>query len=90
MGGVDLMDGLMVRYHIKVKTRNAMVRLFYHFIDMAATNAYIVYRWAEVENRNDSSFVSPGGKKEKVLQMAQFREKIVISLILYTCLIFNN
>lgn len=44
MGGVDLMDGLMGRYHVRAKTRDAATRLFYHFIDMAATNAYLLYR----------------------------------------------
>lgn len=42
MGGVDLMDGLMGRYHIEAKSRDVMMRLFYHFIDMAVTNAYIL------------------------------------------------
>lgn len=40
MGGVDLMDGLMGRYHIRAKTLNIMIRLFYHFVDMAAKNAF--------------------------------------------------
>ncbi|XP_053947699.1 uncharacterized protein LOC128856425 [Anastrepha ludens] len=44
MGGVDLMDGLMGRYHIRIKSRDAIVRLFYHFLDMALTNSYVLYR----------------------------------------------
>lgn len=43
MGGVDLMVGLMGRHHFRTKSRNIMIRLFYHFLDMAATNAYILY-----------------------------------------------
>lgn len=63
IGGVDLMDGLMGRYHIRVKSRNVMMRLFYHFIDMAATNSYILYRRIHSENLNDSSNVSAEDKK---------------------------
>lgn len=39
MGGVDLMDGLVGRYRIHVKSKDIMTRLFFHFIDMATTNA---------------------------------------------------
>lgn len=53
MGGVDLMDGLMERYHVRMKSRDIMKRLFYHFIDMSATNAYILYRRIHAENVND-------------------------------------
>lgn len=51
MGDVDMMDGLMGRYHIKAKSMNVMTRLFYHLLDMACTNAYILYRRIEAENR---------------------------------------
>lgn len=78
MGGVDLMDGLMGRYHIRAKTRNAMVRLFYHFIDMAAVNAYILYRRSYAEKRNDSSCSLIG---TKLLQLPQFREQIAAGLV---------
>lgn len=54
MAGVDLMDGLMGRYHVRAKTRDAMIRLFYHFIDMAATNAYLLYRRIHVKKLKDS------------------------------------
>lgn len=44
MGGVDLMDGLLGRYHITMKTHSASKRLFYHFIDMALVNAYLLFK----------------------------------------------
>lgn len=44
MGGVDLMDGLLGRYQITMKTHSASKRLFFHFIDMAVVNAYLLYR----------------------------------------------
>lgn len=50
MGGVDLMDGLMGRYHIRAKTRDAMMKLFHHLLDLSATNAYILYRRTNAEN----------------------------------------
>lgn len=55
MGGVDLMDGLMGRYHIRVKTNNVMIRLFYHLVDMAASNAFILYRRINAEPVCDKS-----------------------------------
>lgn len=44
MGGVDLMDGLLGRYHIRLKTSKWTLRLFYHLIDMAMVNAYLLYK----------------------------------------------
>lgn len=76
MGGVDLMDGLMGRYHIRAKSRDAMVRLFYHFIDMAATNSYILYRRLHAEKYNemcqDSSLEVPP-PKPKLFDLPEFR-----------------
>lgn len=42
MGGVDLMDGLLGRYYIRLKTKQPDIRLFCHFIDMAMVNAYFL------------------------------------------------
>lgn len=37
------MDGLIGRYHIRVKTRKWTNRIFFHLIDVAMVNAYILY-----------------------------------------------
>lgn len=79
MGGVDLMDGLMGRYHLRAKTRDAATRLFYHFIDMAATNAYILYRRIHTEKMNDSSNIPADAVKP--LPLPEFRENIAAGLI---------
>lgn len=80
MGGVDLMDGLMGRYHIRAKTRNMMIWLFYHLIDMAATNSYILYGRIHAENNNDSSVDED---KEKLMELPKFREKIASGLVTF-------
>lgn len=82
MGGVDLMDGLMGRYHIKIKSHDVMTRLFYHFIDMAATNSYILYRRIHAERCNDSDDISV--EDEKLLELPEFREQIAAGLVTYT------
>ncbi|KAH8325447.1 hypothetical protein KR074_003062, partial [Drosophila pseudoananassae] len=64
MGGVDLMDGLMGRYHIRAKTQDAMTGIFYHLVDMAATNAYVLYRRIKKENKST----------DKLLELPEFRE----------------
>lgn len=50
MGGVDLMDGLIGRYHIRVKTGKWTMRIFYHLLDVAIVNAYVLYHRV---HRND-------------------------------------
>jgi len=44
MGGVDLMDGLLGRYHIRMKTKKWINRIFYHLLDVTMANAYILYQ----------------------------------------------
>ncbi|XP_072392431.1 uncharacterized protein [Diabrotica undecimpunctata] len=80
MDGVDLINGLMGRYNIRAKSHDAITRLFYHFIDMAVTNAYILHKRMHAEKVNDSSNVSA---KEWVLQLPRFRETVAASLVTY-------
>lgn len=44
MGGVDLMDSYLGRYKIRTKSRKWYIRLFYHMIDMAVINSWVLYR----------------------------------------------
>lgn len=77
MGGVDLMDGLMGRYHIKAKSRDIMMRLFYHFIDMALTNAYILNNRIRAEKSNDSSVEDV----PEAIQLPDFRSMVAEGLV---------
>ncbi|XP_072401095.1 uncharacterized protein [Diabrotica undecimpunctata] len=43
MRGVDSMYGLLVRYCIHMTTRKWNNRIFYHLIDVAVINAYLLY-----------------------------------------------
>ena len=45
MGGVDAQDSLLGRYHIRMKANQKWyMRLFYHLLDLAVINAWLVYR----------------------------------------------
>lgn len=44
MGGVDLLDSFIGRYHITMKSRKWTMRLFYHFLDLATINSWIMYK----------------------------------------------
>lgn len=79
MGGVDLMDGLMGSNHIRAKTRDAMTRILYHFIDMTLTNSYVLYRRIHTERLNDSNDTS--ANDIKLLQLPEFREEIAAALV---------
>lgn len=68
MGGVDLMDGLIGRYHIRMKTRKWTNRLFHHLIDVATVNAYILYSRVRVDEKID---------------LPTFRSKIAEALCFY-------
>ena len=44
MGGVDLADMLIALYRIKVQTRSSYQKMFWHCIDIAKVNAWLLYR----------------------------------------------
>ncbi|KAJ8931317.1 hypothetical protein NQ314_015783 [Rhamnusium bicolor] len=69
MGGVDLMDGLLGRYHIRMKTRKWSNRIFYHLVDVAMVNAYILYHR-----------IHP---KERKVELPLFRTEVAESLCMY-------
>lgn len=69
MGGVDLMDGLIGRYHIRLKTKSASLKLFYHFLDMAMVNAYLLYRRIHGEGC--------------IIELPKFREQVASALCEY-------
>lgn len=44
MGGVDLLDSYIGRYHISIKNRKWYMRLFHHFLDLAMINSWLAYK----------------------------------------------
>lgn len=70
MGGFDFMDSHMGRSRLRIKTTNAMTRIFYHPLDMAVTNAFILYRRSNAEDaaKTDSEEEASGAKDRRLFQ----------------------
>lgn len=45
MGGVDLVDSLIARYRNDVRNKRGYLRIFFHLLNAAVVNAWIVWRW---------------------------------------------
>ncbi|XP_053968544.1 uncharacterized protein LOC128869976 [Anastrepha ludens] len=69
MGGVDLMDSLIGRYKIRMKTGKWPSRIFHHVIDLAIVNAYVLYHRINRE-------------KHQRVELPRFREEIAETLLL--------
>jgi hypothetical protein len=70
MGGVDLLDSLMGLYRITIRSKKWYHRLFFHFLDMAVVNAWLLYRRALSQQNNTS----------EVLRLAEFKAQIAEGL----------
>lgn len=69
MGGVDLMDSLIGRYKIKIKSKKWYMRLFYHLLDMTLVNSWLLYRRRSREKG-----------AEKCMKLAEFRAEVAYCL----------
>lgn len=49
MGGVDLLDSLIGRYKIRMRTRKWFMRLFYHMVDMSIVNSWLLYKRTKLQ-----------------------------------------
>ncbi|CAG4935377.1 unnamed protein product [Parnassius apollo] len=73
MGGVDLLDSYIGRYHITIKNRKWYVRLFHHFLDLAMINSWLAYK--ELVSQKSSS-------NEKLCNLGVFRLEVAETLCL--------
>ncbi|XP_065368731.1 piggyBac transposable element-derived protein 3-like [Calliphora vicina] len=67
MGGVDLLDSLMGRYKIKVKSRKWYIRMFYHLLDLTMVNAWLAYKRVLKQN---------GSQDSDILKQVDFRAEV--------------
>lgn len=73
MGGVDLLDGLISYYRIRLKSKKWYLRIFFHFVDLAMVNAWLRYR---------QDMVRAGLDKKDILDSLGFRAEVAEALCL--------
>lgn len=65
MGGVDLADMLIALYRTEVKTRRWYIKVFWHLVDIAKVNGWILYR------RHYQQYGLPRNKNKSLLIFSQ-------------------
>ncbi|XP_076036256.1 uncharacterized protein LOC143022126 isoform X1 [Oratosquilla oratoria] len=71
MGGVDLLDGLVAYYRIKLKSNKYYMKFFFHFLDMVTVNSWLLYR------RDGNSLEIPS---KKLMDGLAFRSQVAEAL----------
>lgn len=74
MGGVDLLDSLLGRYKIKMRTKKWYMRLFYHLLDMTIVNSWLLHKRIIAQKNNNLDLT------QKHISLSDFREELGISL----------
>ncbi|KAE9542435.1 hypothetical protein AGLY_003296 [Aphis glycines] len=69
MGGVDLLDGLLGRHKIKMRSRKWYMRVFHHLLDVTVVNSWLLHKRIQKQKGNNS-----------VLLLVKFREQLALSL----------
>lgn len=73
MGGVDMADGLIGRYRIRVKTRKYTNRLMYHLLDLAMVNAYVLFKRVHKTDQSSGLYQLPNFRSEVAKVMCTFK-----------------
>ncbi|CAH2102653.1 unnamed protein product [Euphydryas editha] len=69
--GVDLMNSYLGRYRIRVKSRKWYLRLFYHLLDLAVINAWILMK---------KNCIAKGIPKKQLPNLGEFRNELADAL----------
>ncbi len=75
MGGVDLFDQFIAKYSVLKKVNRWWVTLFFHVIDLASVNSYILFKEWSAQNPNN-----PDLKSNAKYGQLEFREELVEQL----------
>ena len=76
MGGVDLADMLIALYRIPARTKRWYLKIFWHMVDIAKVNAWILYK-RQYQQLKEVQPNSPG----KFLKLIDFSSEIASALI---------
>jgi len=69
MGGVDLLDGLLGRHKIKMRSRKWYMRVFHHLLDVTIVNSWLLHRRIQKQKQD-----------KNVMSLVNFREQLGLSL----------
>jgi hypothetical protein len=70
MGGVDLLDSLLGRYKIKMRSRKWYMRLFHHLLDVTIVNSWLLHKRIQ-KQKSDT---------DNILPLMEFREQLALNL----------
>lgn len=69
MGGVDLLDGLLGRYKIKMRSRKWYMRVFHHLLDVTVVNSWLLHKRIQKQKGDNN-----------VMTLVDFREELGYTL----------
>lgn len=80
MGGVDLLDGLLGRYKIKMRSRKWYIRLFNHLLDVTIVNSWLLHRRINKQKGNTKTMTLVDFRTDLALSLCKNGQKITPKL----------
>ncbi|GFS72325.1 piggyBac transposable element-derived protein 2 [Nephila pilipes] len=71
MGGVDLLDSIIARHKILMRSKKWCMRIFFHLLDLIIVNAWLLYKRVETDKKSENE-----KKKKNLMNLQKFKSEV--------------
>ncbi|GFT17592.1 chimeric ERCC6-PGBD3 protein [Nephila pilipes] len=72
MGGVDLLDSIIARHKILMRSKKWYMRIFFHLLDLVIVNAWLLHKRVETDKKSEN--------KKYLMNLQEFKSEVASCL----------